>query len=264
MEGGEKQKQNEEEHPHEPDEPPFALHDITLSIPCGTLAAIVGRVGSGKSSLLKRLIGEMRTTDNGGKWAFGGGVAYFPQSAWIQNATLVSASTFEEERYWYVIEDSCLLPDLQLLADEDLMEVRGQKQRVNIARALYYGVDVVIFDDPLSIVDANVSKALFRSAIQGLVAQGKTVHLVTHALHFLAQCDYIYTLDGGRIAEAGTYPELIARGSEFAWLDREFGAVKAGDAGGEGGAGENGDGDEAQVQVVSVEDALCVPLGWSY
>jgi ABC-type multidrug transport system ATPase subunit len=90
------------------------------------------------------------------------------------------------------------------------------------------------------------------------VAQDKTILLVAHALHFLAQCDYIYTLDGGHIAEAGTYPELIARGGEFARLDREFGGPKAEDAGGEGDAGENGDGDEAQLQVVSVEDALCV------
>ncbi|KAJ7865946.1 P-loop containing nucleoside triphosphate hydrolase protein [Mycena leptocephala] len=177
--------------------PPFALHDITLSIPRGTLAAVVGRVGSGRSSLLQGegLIG-MCSTDTGmggGKWAFGGSVAY------------------------------C-----------------GQKHRVNIARALYHGADVVIFDDPLSAVDANVGKALFHSAIQ--------------ALHFLAQCGCMYTLDSGRIAEAGTYPELIARGGEFARLVREFGGAKAEDAGGEG-AGEDGDEDEARVQVVSVEGA---------
>jgi hypothetical protein len=85
-------------------------------------------------------------------------------------------------------------------------------------------------------------------------------------LHFLGQCDYIYTLDGARIAEAGTYPELVACGGEFARLDRESGGAKAEDAGGESSVGENGDGDEAQVKVVSVEDALilCVPFGWSY
>ncbi|KAJ7878238.1 P-loop containing nucleoside triphosphate hydrolase protein, partial [Mycena leptocephala] len=198
------------------EQPPFAPHDFTLSIPRGMLAAIVGRVGSGKSSLLQGLIGEMQTTDT---WAFGGSVA------WIQNGTLMDSvlfgQPFEEDRYWRVIEDSCLLPNLQLRADKDSTEVRcvlgsnptllagGQKQCANIARTLYYGADVVIFDDPLSAVDANVGKALFRSAIQGLVAQGKTVLLVTHALYFLAQCDYMYTLDGGRIAEAGTYPELI-------------------------------------------------------
>ncbi|KAJ7822754.1 P-loop containing nucleoside triphosphate hydrolase protein, partial [Mycena leptocephala] len=122
---------------------------------------------------------------------FGGSMAYCPQSAWIQNATsrdnMLFGQSFEEDRYWHVIKDSHLLPDLQLLADGDLTEVRcltllagGQKQRVNIARALYYGVDLVIFDAPLSAVDANVGKALFRSTIQGPVAQGKTVLRVTH------------------------------------------------------------------------------------
>jgi hypothetical protein len=82
-------------------------------------------------------------------------------------------------------------------------------------------------------------------------------------LHFLTRCDYIYTLDGGRIAEAGTYPELIARGGEFARLGREFWGAEAKDAGGEDGAGEHEDEDEAQVQVVSVKDALCVPPRWS-
>ncbi|KAJ7865955.1 P-loop containing nucleoside triphosphate hydrolase protein [Mycena leptocephala] len=259
-EGGEKEKQSEEEHAHEPDgQPPFALHDFTLSIPRSTLAVVVGHVGSGKTSLLQGLVDEMCTTDiaGGGKWVFGGSVVYHPQSAWIHNATLMDNVRFgqppEKEGYWIwrIIKDSGLLMDLQLLADGDLMEMcvwirsrevndtsnssfnsgekeinlsGGQKQPVNIARALYYGTDVVIFDDPLSAVDANVSKALFRTG----------------------GGDYIYTLDGARIAEAGTYPELIAEA-----------------AGGEG-TGENGDEDEAQVQVVSVEDALCVPLVWSY
>jgi ATP-binding cassette subfamily C (CFTR/MRP) protein 1 len=124
---------------------------------------------------------------------------------------------------------------------------------VNIARALYYGADVVIFDDPLSAVDAHVGKAIFHSAIQGLIAQGKTVLLVTHALHFLSQCDYIYTLDGGRIAEAGTYAELIAKGGEFARLDREFGGAQ-GQAAGE-------EEEEPQVQVVTVADAKAKSAG---
>ncbi|KAJ6537690.1 P-loop containing nucleoside triphosphate hydrolase protein [Mycena capillaripes] len=252
---GEKELTEKED---EPEPEPFALKDISLSVPRRTLAAVVGRVGSGKSSLLQGLIGEMRTT--GGKWAFGGSVAYCPQSAWIQNATLrdnvLFGKPFDEDRYWRVIEDSCLLPDLQLLADGDLTEVGekginlsgGQKQRVNIARALYYDADVFIFDDPLSAVDAHVGKTLFHTAIQGLVARGKAVLLVTHALHFLSQCDYIYTLNNGRITEVGTYPELIARGGEFARLDREFGGAEAKE-------GEGEEGEEApQVQVVSVED----------
>jgi ABC-type transport system involved in cytochrome bd biosynthesis fused ATPase/permease subunit len=99
-EGGEmeKQNENEEEHAHKANEqPPFAPHDFTLSIPRGMLAAVVRRVGSGKLSLLQGLIGEMRFSDMGGE-VFGGSVAYCLQSAWIQNAILVSASVQLESR----------------------------------------------------------------------------------------------------------------------------------------------------------------------
>ncbi|KAJ7887998.1 hypothetical protein B0H13DRAFT_1888552 [Mycena leptocephala] len=228
-EGGE--KQNEEEHAHEPDEPPFALHDITLSIPRGRSPPFSGAWGAAGRVCCRASLGDALHRHQGqvGVW---------------RRDNVLFGQPFEEDRYWCVIEDSCLLLDLQLLADKNLTEM-CYKQRVNTARTLYYGTDVVIFDDPLSAVpdngwqpafDANVGKALFCSTIQGLVMPGTTVLLVTHA--------------------HGHVPELIARGGEFARLGREFGQTKAEDAGGEGGAGENGDEDEAQVQVVSVEDAF--------
>ncbi|KAF5371833.1 hypothetical protein D9615_009539 [Tricholomella constricta] len=214
--------------------PPFQVRDINMRVSRGSLVAIVGRVGSGKSSLLQGLIGEMRLV--GGTFSFGGRVSYCPQSAWIQNASLrdniLFGQPFDEDRYWSVINESCLLPDLQLLPDGDMTEIGekginlsgGQKQRVNIARALYYNADVVILDDPLSAVDAHVGKALFYGAIiNSLRNRGKSVILVTHALHFLSHCDYIYTLDDGRIAEHGTYEQLVSKNGEFARLDKEFG-----------------------------------------
>jgi hypothetical protein len=73
-------------------------------------------------------------------------------------------------------------------------------------------------------VDAHVGKSLFHDAILGaLRKQGKTVILVTHALHFLSYCDYIYTLREGRLAEQGTFQELVAANGEFSRLDKEYG-----------------------------------------
>ncbi|KAJ7183176.1 ABC protein [Mycena filopes] len=166
------------------DDQPFRVQN-------GTLAGVVGRVGSGKSSLMQGLIGEMRCI--GGR---------------VFNASLrdnvLFGRPFDSDRYWGIMETACLLPDLQLLPDGDLTEKEtgvnlsgGQKQRVNIARALYYDADVIIFDDPLSAVQ-----------------QGKSVVLVTHALHFLSQCDYIYTVEGGRISEHGSYQALLDRKGE--------------------------------------------------
>lgn len=67
---------------------PFRLNDVSMRVERGSLVAIVGRVGSGKSSLLQAIIGEMRRIS--GRVVFGGGIAYCPQTAWIQNASLVS------------------------------------------------------------------------------------------------------------------------------------------------------------------------------
>lgn len=217
----------------------FRVTNVALTVSRGQLVAIVGPVGSGKSSLLQGIIGEMRKIS--GNVTLGGRVAYCSQMAWIQNATLreniLFGQAFVEERYWRAVELACLLPDLQLLPDGDMTEIGerginlsgGQKQRVNIARALYFGSDIVIFDDPLSAVDAHVGKSLFEDAILGeLRSRGITVLLVTHAIHFLTRVDYIYAMKAGRIAESGTYQELMMKGGEFARLDKEYGGRSQG------------------------------------
>ncbi|KAG1737506.1 ABC protein [Suillus paluster] len=246
------------------DVPLFRVKNVTMTIPRGQLVAVVGRVGSGKSSLLQGLIGEMRKVS--GKVSFGGRVGYCPQTAWIQNATLrdniIFGQSFEEDKYWRVLETACLLPDLQLLPDGDLTEIGekginlsgGQKQRVNIARALYFDPDIVIFDDPLSAVDAHVGKSLFQDAIVGALRnRGVTVILVTHAIHFLSQVDHIYTLNNGVITESGSYDELISCGGDFARLDLEFG----------GHASEGKDEDQAEEVTpqigVTIEDVKLKP-----
>lgn len=211
----------------------FKLRDIDLSIPRGSLTAIVGSIGSGKSSLLQGLVGEMRRTD--GKVTFSGTTSLCAQSPWIQNATvrenIVFGQPWDETRYWAAVRDACLEPDLELLEDGDSTEIGekginlsgGQKQRVNIARAIYFNSDIIALDDPLSALDAGVGKALFFNAIMGALS-GKTRILVTHALHFLPHVDNIIMMEDGRITETGTYAELKSDGKAFARLIREFGS----------------------------------------
>lgn len=73
-------------------------------------------------------------------------------------------------------------------------------------------------------MDAHVGERLFSEAILGLKAKGKTVLLVTHALHFLPQTDYIFSLVDGRIHEKGTYDQLMRSGNSFSVLVRDFGS----------------------------------------
>ncbi|KAK4704538.1 lysophospholipase, partial [Phenoliferia sp. Uapishka_3] len=230
------------------------LQGINLAIPKGQLCAIVGSVGSGKSSLLQALVGEMKRTR--GEVTFGGSIAYCSQQAWIQNCTLKENILFgqplDEARYQQVIHDACLDADLAMLPYGDLTEIGekgitlsgGQKQRVNIARALYFNADIILLDDPLSAVDAHVGKHLFDNAICGSLA-GKTRVLVTHALHFLHQVDYILCIEHGKLLQQGTYDELIADTTgAFAELVRDFG----------GGAQEKKEEDEEKA-LDGIEDA---------
>ncbi|KIJ46424.1 hypothetical protein M422DRAFT_165131 [Sphaerobolus stellatus SS14] len=230
----------------------FKLKDVNLTIPRGTLCAIVGPVGSGKSSLLQGLIGEMRREK--GNVTFGGSVGYCQQSAWIQNATIREnicfGRPFEETRYWNAVRDSCLGQDLDMLPHGDQTEVGekgislsgGQKQRLNICRALYCDTDITIFDDPLSALDAHVGKSVFQNVFKQAM-EGKTRILVTHGLHFLPEVDYIITMFDGRIVERGTYQDLIEHNGPFAKFVAEFGGKeekeeKKGEEAGIGPGGE--------------------------
>ncbi|KAG1773522.1 ABC transporter [Suillus occidentalis] len=210
----------------------FQVTGIDLEIPRGQLVAIVGAVGMGKTSLLQGLIGDMRRTS--GTVEFGGSVGYCAQTAWIQNTTIREnicfGHPFYEERYWKAVRDACLEPDLEMLPNYDLTEVGekgislsgGQKQRINICRSIYCDTDIQIFDDPMSALDAHVGKAVFENVLKKNT--GKTRILVTHALHFLPEVDYIYTLVDGRIAERGTYTELMANDGAFSKFVSEFGS----------------------------------------
>ncbi|KAH9068492.1 ABC transporter [Lactarius deliciosus] len=213
------------------DEILFKLKHIDLRVARGQLVAIVGAVGSGKTSLLQGLTGDMRRTD--GSVRVGGSVAYCSQSAWIQNATIRDnicfGRAFEAERYWKAVHDACLEPDLDVLPNGDMTEVGergislsgGQKQRVNICRAIYSRSDILIFDDPLSALDAHVGESVFNNVLLDS-SSGATRILVTHALHFLPKVDHIYFMADGRITEHGTFDEMMANGDDFARTFNEF------------------------------------------
>jgi len=152
-----------------------SLANINVNIPSGSLVAVVGQVGCGKSTLLSALLGETEKLD--GKVNVKGSVAYVPQQAWIQNATLreniLFGRTFDSKRYAKAIYTCALQTDLDILPGGDLTEIGekginlsgGQKQRVSLARAVYFNADVYLLDDPLSAVDSHVGKHIFDKVI---------------------------------------------------------------------------------------------------
>ncbi|KAM4521267.1 multidrug resistance-associated protein 1-like, partial [Odontesthes bonariensis] len=209
------------------------LQRINLKVRTGSLVAVVGNVGSGKSSLLSAMMGEMDRRS--GHVLIKGSVAYVPQLAWIQNASLKENILFGGERKesWYhrVLEACALLPDLDLLPSGDSSEIGekglnlsgGQRQRVSLARAVYRRSDVYLLDDPLSAVDAQVGQHIFDRVIgpTGLL-KGKTRVLVTHGLSFLSKADLILVMEDGHISEMGSYTELMDRKGLLAKLIHTF------------------------------------------
>uniref|UniRef100_A0A673JV88 ABC-type glutathione-S-conjugate transporter n=1 Tax=Sinocyclocheilus rhinocerous TaxID=307959 RepID=A0A673JV88_9TELE len=209
------------------------LRRIDVKVQRGSLVAVVGHVGSGKSSLLSAMLGEMEKKS--GHVTVSGSVAYVPQQAWIQNATLKDNILFGCERKdsWYqkVLEACALLPDLEILPARDATEIGekglnlsgGQKQRVSLARAVYRKADIYLLDDPLSAVDAHVGQHIFEKVIgPNGVLKNKTRILVTHGLSFLPQADLILVMEDGEITEMGSYAELLSRKNTFADFVKAF------------------------------------------
>ncbi|XP_028938104.1 multidrug resistance-associated protein 1 isoform X2 [Ornithorhynchus anatinus] len=211
------------------------LNDLNIKIPEGALVAVVGQVGSGKSSVLSAILGEMEKLT--GTVQRKGSVAYVSQQAWIQNSTLqdniLFGSVMEQQYYEKVLEACALLPDLEQLPHGDQTEIGergvnisgGQKQRVSLARAVYSGADIYLLDDPLSAVDVHVGKHLFEKIIgsSGLL-KGKTRILVTHNLTLLPQMDLILVMERGRVTQTGTYLELLSKPQNFTKLLQVFSA----------------------------------------
>ncbi|XP_077258458.1 multidrug-Resistance like Protein 1 isoform X4 [Temnothorax americanus] len=203
------------------------LRNINFHVEQGQLVAIVGTVGSGKSSLLSALLGEMNKLS--GKVNTKGSIAYVSQQAWIQNATLQDNVLFgkalNKSVYNRVIEACALTPDFKMLPAGDQTEIGekginlsgGQKQRVALARAVYNDSENYFLDDPLSAVDSHVGKHIFEKVIgpNGLLKK-KTRVLVTHSITYLPEVDNIIVLKDGEITESGTYKQLLEKKGAFA------------------------------------------------
>ena len=218
-------------------EPPITLENINAMVEKGSFTAIVGNVGSGKSSLMNAVLGEMEKMK--GSITIGSGIesiAYVPQQAWIQNVSLKNnilfGCTYDKKSYEQIIDVCELKPDLEILPGGDETEIGekginlsgGQKQRVNLARACYSNSDLYLMDDPLSAVDAHVAKNLFDKVLSSKtgILRKKTRILVTNNLSILPFVDQILVMKNGTISETGSYKTLMENNGDFAEYQRTF------------------------------------------
>ncbi|KAI7996095.1 ABC transporter C family member 5 [Camellia lanceoleosa] len=190
-----------------------------MKIMKGYKVAICGSVGSGKSSLLYSILGEIPRISGAGIKVYGS-KAFVPQKAWIQTGTVrenvLFGNKMNEALYEDVLEGCALNQDIEMWVDGDLCVVErgmnlsgGQKQRIQLARAIYGDSDVYFLDDPFSAVDAHTGAHLFKTCLLHLLSE-KTVLFVTHQLEFLEAADLVLVMKDGRIAQSGKYEDLIA------------------------------------------------------
>ncbi|CAO2034162.1 unnamed protein product [Urochloa humidicola] len=205
----------------------MVLKGIDLEVRKGELAAVVGMVGSGKSSLLSSIMGEMHKVS--GKVSICGSTAFVAQTSWIRNGTIqeniLFGNTMQPARYSEVIRACCLEKDLEMMDFGDQTEIGerginlsgGQKQRIQLARAVYQDCDIYLLDDIFSAVDAHTGSFIFTECLKG-VLKNKTVILVTHQVDFLQNVDTVFVMKDGLVIQSGHYQELLASCSEFSIL----------------------------------------------
>ncbi|KAL5799101.1 hypothetical protein ACOSQ2_003921 [Xanthoceras sorbifolium] len=200
------------------------LDGIQLKVKKGMKVAICGTVGSGKSSLLSCILGEMQKL--AGTIKVSGTKAYVPQSPWILTGNIreniLFGNQYDSHKYDKTVKACALLKDFELFSCGDLTEIGerginmsgGQKQRIQIARAVYQDADIYLLDDPFSAVDAHTGTQLFEECLMGML-KDKTVIYVTHQVEFLPAADLILVMQNGRIAQAGRFDELLEQNVGF-------------------------------------------------
>ncbi|PVH74356.1 ABC transporter-like protein [Cadophora sp. DSE1049] len=211
----------------------IVINDVTFDVQPAQLTMIVGPVGSGKSSLLRGLLGEAPSS-KGNVYINQAHASFVGQNPWIQNDTIrnniIGVTAFEPEWYSMVLHACALDSDIDLLSGGDGTLVGtggaalsgGQRLRVAFSRAVYSRKQILILDDVFSGLDATSEDRIFSRLLgkTGLLRQlGTTVILVTHAAHRLSYADHIISLNSvGSITEQGNFQQLMGSGGYVANL----------------------------------------------
>nr|CAI5864659.1 unnamed protein product [Callosobruchus analis] len=205
------------------------LTNLNLQITYSQLLAVIGPVGSGKTSLLHVILQELPLIE--GSLKVSGRISYASQEPWLFAGTVRQNILFglpmDKTRYKTVVKkcslerDFNLLPygDKTIVGDRGVSLSGGQRARINLARAVYKEADIYLLDDPLSAVDTHVGRELFENCISEYL-KDKIVVLVTHQLQYLQNLEHVLYLENGSPRQ-GSFRELKESGLDFARISGE-------------------------------------------
>ncbi|KAH8281374.1 hypothetical protein KR054_000151, partial [Drosophila jambulina] len=208
----------------DPNCPYYTLDGVDLMVQPGTMLAVLGPTGSGKSSLIQAILGELPAES--AEIKVNGTMSYASQEPWLFSGTIRENILFgqpmDRQRYAEVVRQCALDRDFELLPlkDKTLVGERGssmsggQKARISLARAVYREASIYLLDDPLSAVDTNVAKHLFEQCMRGYL-RDRIVVLITHQRQFLQHVDQIVIMDKGQVRAVGNYDSLLKAGVDF-------------------------------------------------
>jgi len=199
----------------------FSLHDITTNIKAGSLNAVIGTMGAGKSSLLLSIAGEMPRC--AGNLRFLGRVAYIDKEPMVYPGTIreniVFGRAYSKESYDRVVKACYLENDFKGFVEGDLTETqqrhitftRGQKVRIALARAVYSNADIYLLDDALSVVDSRIAMKIYEEVFLGILKNKTRIVTVNHG-QYMTDVENIIVMEKGRVIGQGNYDQIEEQG----------------------------------------------------
>ena len=215
---------------HEKEKP--VLSDVSVSVRKGTTLAVIGRTGSGKTTIANLLL-RLYNTEEGMIYIDGHSmreiplevlrrdIAYVPQDNFLFSDTIAGNIAFGSEhksmeQIHEAAKRACIHDNIMefpeqyrtMVGERGVTISGGQKQRSSIARALLKDAPILILDDALSAVDTDTEEQILKNLKEDRV--GKTTIMIAHRISTIQNADAILVLDGGKVAEYGNHSELMA------------------------------------------------------